>query len=98
MRHILAAVVVIFFGCGLLAQSTNSSEWQEDVKALLKKIRELRARVAVLEAKEQQREQASQTTQAQSQQPKPAEPLPLETQAVTPERQLGIFPGIRMAG
>jgi len=98
MRHILAAAMVIFFGCASLAQSTNSSESPEDVKALLQEIRELRARVAVLEAKEQQREQASQTNQAQSQQPKPAEPLPLETQAVTPERQLGIFPGIRMAG
>ena len=96
MRQILAVwSVVVASACASFAQSAGSSE--PDVKALLQEIRDLKARVAVLEAKEQQREQASPEMPLSSEQAKPPE-MPAQQQPAREEQALGIFPGIRMAG
>jgi len=98
MQHILAASIMIFFVCASPAQTAGPSDSPEDVKALLQEIRELKARVAVLEAREQQREQAAQSKPNPAAQAKPPEAPSPEPQSAGQSRELGIFPGIKMAG
>lgn len=98
MRQILAANLVIFFVCASLAQNTGSSDSPEDVKVLLQEVRELKARVAALEAREQQKQQAVQGDSVPPEPAKPAEAPPQEPPSGSRNRDLGIFPGMRMAG
>ena len=98
MRQALAVwSMLIACMCAASAQSADSHDSPETVKALLQEVRELKARVAVLEAKEQQREQS---VQDRSLPPAPVIPpeAVVEPQPGPVEQELGIFPGIRMAG
>jgi len=87
--------VVSVLACASLAQSTGSSD-SETVKALMQEVQELKARVAVLEARQ---------GQPAPEQPVPAKPLAsemkpetVEAQTMGPERASGLFPGIRLSG
>ena len=98
MRQALVAwSILIASTCAAFAQSADSSDSPETVKALVQEVRELKTRVAVLEAREQQREQQSQDKPPLSEPAKPPE-TPVGQQPGQAEQQLGIFPGIRMAG
>lgn len=98
MRQVLAVwCILIASACAAVAQNADSSDSADTVKALLQEVRDLKARVAVLEAREQQREQSSQEKPLPSEQAKQPETA-VERQPAPAEQALGIFPGIRMAG
>lgn len=98
MRQALVAwSILIASTCAAFAQSADAPDSPETVKALVQEVRELKARVAILEAREQQREQQSQDKPPSSEQAKSPE-TPVGQQPGQVEQQLGIFPGIRMAG
>jgi hypothetical protein len=83
---------------GATAQSTEPSD-AEKIKALLQEVTELKARVAALEAKQ------AQPPAAEPARPPAAEPAarqaevsPLPPQPPAPDREFGIFPGIKISG
>ncbi|HLJ29235.1 MAG TPA: hypothetical protein VKY85_21180 [Candidatus Angelobacter sp.] len=108
MRQTLAVwSILALCVCSSPAQTADSSDSPETVKALLQEVRDLKARVAALEAKQSQSEPHKEESQKQQQ----PESSPLASvqaatqpvseplgQSVNPEHQLGISPGIRMAG
>ncbi|MBZ5524065.1 MAG: hypothetical protein LAP21_17660 [Acidobacteriia bacterium] len=82
---------------GAMAQSTEPSD-AEKIKALLQEVTELKARVAALEAKQAQ-PAAGEPVHAPATEPaRQTEAPPLPPQPVNPDREFGIFPGIKISG
>jgi hypothetical protein len=92
--------MVALFACTALAQNATSSDSAETIKSLLEEVKELKARVAALEAKQAQ-PAAEQPAEQKAAQPAVAaqpETVSTETESPNPERITGIFPGIRISG
>jgi hypothetical protein len=95
MRRILALVGLIGMSCGLCcAQSSEPTDSAETIKTLVKEVNELKARIAVLEAKQAQPQlpavapmQTDQTPSAQPQEPSGETPSPF-----------GLLRGIKLQG
>jgi len=84
--------IVSVLTCASLAQSASSSD-AETVRELMQEVKDLKARVAVLEARQEQPPPAKSLASEQKQ-----EVPPVEGQTLSPEVANGIFPGIRMSG
>lgn len=82
---------------GAMAQSAEPSE-AENIKALLQEVRELKARVAALEAKQAQPAAGEAARPPAPEAARQAEPATVPPQSLTPEREFGIFPGIKISG
>src|SRR5437660_3851760 len=81
------------------AQSTGSSDSAETIKALMQEVKELKARVAALEAKQAPPgEQPSSANPAMVAETGKQQTPPAEGQTANPEPVTGLFPGIRMSG
>jgi len=82
------------------AQSTGSSDSADTIKALMQEVKELKARVAALEARQAQplQEQPSSAKPAMAAEAMKQEGTPAEGQTTNPEPVTGLFPGIRMSG
>jgi hypothetical protein len=111
MRKILAVFSLCsFLACASFAQNTGSNPSDaETIKALMQEVKELKARVAALEAKQAQQEQSKPVApEAAKQTEAPTQPEAVkQTEApateeansnTNAERLSGIFPGIRIAG
>lgn len=93
--------LICVLACTSSAQSADSGNSAETIRALLQEVRDLKARVAALEAKQAQRTDAEQALQdriAAAEPPSQPQVAPAEVQSGKDERVLGIFPGIKIAG
>ncbi len=86
--------VVLCFFCPSYAQTAEPADQQETIRILVKEVNALKARIAVLEAK-----QGQAAVQASVSEPKPAEPLPDQTQPMVGEHEpFNVVRGIKLQG
>src|SRR5437016_6747755 len=87
----ISFIVVLCFCCPSYAQTADAAEQQETIRILVKEVNDLKARIAVLEAKQGQAEAQVPTA------PKPAETLPEQPPAAERE-SFNLVRGIQLQG
>src|SRR5258708_18893582 len=86
--------VVLCFFSPSYAQTAEPADQQETIRILVKEVNALKARIAVLEAK-----QGQAAVQASVSEPNPAEPLPDQTQPMVGEHEpFNVVRGIKLQG